>query len=56
MRSLSRVQYAVLVGFTAAVTVLLIGTMLGDSVTFQAVLMGLSMTIVYYVLNPNHTG
>jgi hypothetical protein len=53
MRNLSRIQYAVLVGLTSALSVLGIGTLMGDSVTFEAVAMGLSMTVVYYAWNPN---
>ena len=53
MRSLSRIQYAALIGLTSALSVLAIGTLMSGSVTFEAVAMGLSMIIVYYAWNPN---
>jgi hypothetical protein len=37
----------------SALSVLAIGTLMSDSVTFEAVAMGLSMTIIYYAWNPN---
>jgi hypothetical protein len=33
--------------------VLAIGALLGDSVTFEAAALGISMTGVYYALDPN---
>ena len=53
VRDLSRIRYAVLVGLTSAFSVLAIGMLMSDSVTFEAVAMGLSMTVVYYAWNPN---
>jgi uncharacterized membrane protein len=53
MRNLSRIQYAVLIGLASALSVLAIGTLMSDSVTFEAVVIGLSMTVVYYAWNPN---
>jgi hypothetical protein len=53
VRGLSRIQHAVLVGLTSALSVLGIGTLMSDSVTFEAVAMGLSMAVVYYAWNPN---
>jgi hypothetical protein len=56
MRNLSRIRYAVLVGSTSALAVLVLGTIVSDSVTFEAIAMGLSMTAVYFAWNPtqNH--
>jgi hypothetical protein len=53
LRSLSRVPYAVLAGVTSGLSVLAIGALLGDSVTFEAAALGISMTGVYYALDPN---
>jgi hypothetical protein len=53
VRNLPRIQYAIIVGLTSALSVLAIGTLMSDSVTFEAVAMGLSMTVVYYAWNPN---
>lgn len=53
VRNLSRIQYAVLAGITSAVTVFIVGTLISDSVNIEAVTMGLTLTVFYYVYNPN---
>ncbi|WP_227379855.1 hypothetical protein [Haladaptatus halobius] len=50
-RNLSRRAYAVLIGILTGITILVFGLLLGDWVLFQAVLMALTMTVVYYALD-----
>jgi len=53
-RSLSRGRYAVLTGVFTGITVFVFGLLLGDWLLFQAALMSLTMTVVYYVFDPNN--
>ncbi len=34
--------------------VFVVGLLMGDDMTFQAVTMGISMTVVYYAFDPNN--
>ncbi|UPV75984.1 hypothetical protein M0R89_07965 [Halorussus limi] len=53
-RNLSRVEYASLAGLTSTVAVFIVGALFGgELVTVQAVTMGLTMAVVYYLFNPN---
>ena len=54
VRNLSRGAYAVLVGLISAMGVFVVGLLMGDDMTFQAVTMGISMTVVYYAFDPNN--
>jgi len=53
VRDLSRGAYAVLVGLISAMGVFGVGLLMGGDMTFEAVTMGLSMTVVYYAFDPN---
>ena len=53
VRSLSRVSYALLVGFVSAVGVFAVRLLLPGGGSFGPVAMGITMTVVYYVLDPN---
>ncbi len=55
-RSLSRAKYAVLTGTLTGITVFVFGLLLGDWLLFQAVLMSVTLAVVYYMLDPNRLG
>lgn len=53
VRKLSRVSYALFVGAVSATGVLVVRTLVPGSGSFGPVAMGISMAVVYYVLDPN---
>lgn len=53
IRDLSRAQYAVLTGVLTTVALLVVDILLREPSVENAVIMGLSMTIVYYWFNPD---
>ena len=55
-RNLSRGKYAVLTGVLTGITVLVFGLLLGDWLLFQAILMSVTLAVVYYILDPNRLG
>lgn len=55
-RDLSRIGYAVFVGVVSVSSYLLVGTILGESVTVEAFTMGLTLATLFYVFNPNQQG
>ncbi|WP_080505240.1 hypothetical protein [Halorubrum aethiopicum] len=54
VRGLSRVSYALLVGFVSAVSVFAVRLLLPGGGSFGPVAMGVTMAVVYYVFNPNN--
>lgn len=54
VRSLSRVSYALLVGFVSALGVFAVRLLLPGDGSFGPVAMGVSMAVVYYAFNPNN--
>jgi hypothetical protein len=54
VRGLSRVSYAVLVGFVSAVGVFAVRLLLPGDGSFGPVVMGLTMAVVYYAFDPNN--
>jgi len=54
VRELSRVSYALLIGLVAAVGVFAVRSLLPGDGSFGPIAMGISMTVVYYALNPNN--
>ncbi|OYR53535.1 hypothetical protein [Halorubrum halodurans] len=54
VRGLSRVSYALLVGFVSAVGVFAVRLLLPGGGSFGPVAMGVAMTVVYYAFNPNN--
>lgn len=52
LRNLSRLKYALVVGLTTVVGILVVSSVLSEMRLFDAVLMGIAMTTVYYVLDP----
>lgn len=54
VRDLSRVSYALLVGFVSAVGVFAVRLLLPGDESFGPVAMGVTMTVVYYTFNPNN--
>ena len=53
-RNLSRIKYAVCVGVISTLSYSLVGTLFDDSVTIEAVTMGLTLAVLFYAFNPNH--
>lgn len=53
VRELSRVSYALLVGFVSAVSVFAVRLLLPGDGSFGPVAMGVTMTVVYYAFDPN---
>lgn len=53
VRGLSRVSYALLVGFFSAVGVFAVRTFLPGDGSFGPVVMGITMAVVYYAFDPN---
>ena len=53
VRALSRGAYAILVGLVSALGVFAVGLVLNGNTTFEAVAMAVSMTVVYYIADPN---
>ncbi|WP_128477861.1 hypothetical protein [Halorussus pelagicus] len=51
-QSLSRLGYAVLTGATAFCSYLLVGSFFGKFAVVSAVAMGLTLTVLYYALDP----
>ena len=51
-RALSRAQYALLAGLVTGACVYAVG-LFGESTTFSAVAMAVTITVVYYVWDPN---
>jgi hypothetical protein len=56
VRGLSRVPYALLVGLVSAVGVFAVRLLLPGDGSFGPVMMGLTMAVVYYAVNPNSAG
>lgn len=54
VRDLSRVSYALLVGFVSAVGVLAVRLLLPGDGSFGPVVMGVTMAVVYYAFDPNN--
>jgi hypothetical protein len=54
VRQLSRVSYALLVGFVSAVGVFAVRLLLPGDGSFGPVAMGVTMTVVYYAFDPNN--
>jgi hypothetical protein len=54
VRGLSRVSYALLVGFVSAVGVFAVRLLLPGDGSFGPVVMGITMAVVYYAVNPNN--
>lgn len=52
LSKLSRVKYAATMGVIAFATYLGVGSLLLESVLFQAVVMGLTFGIIYYFADP----
>jgi len=55
VRDLSRLSFALLVGVISAVGVFAVRSLLPGDGSFGPIAMGVSMTIVYYALDPNNT-
>lgn len=53
LRDLSRTKYAILIGFTSATGALIAGTALGEPNYIFSITIGLTMTVFYYISNPN---
>jgi len=51
-RALSRGQYALVAGLVAGVCVFVVG-LFSDASAFSAVAMAVTMTVVYYAMDPN---
>ncbi|ELZ61572.1 MULTISPECIES: hypothetical protein [Halorubrum] len=54
-RGLSRLRYALFTGVVVVASVLAVGVVLGTSTTVYAFSMGVTMTVIYYVTDPNST-
>ncbi|EMA18526.1 hypothetical protein [Haloarcula argentinensis] len=54
VRGLSRLSYALLIGFVSAVGVFAVRLLLPGSGSFGPVAMGVAMAIVYYAFDPNN--
>jgi len=54
VHQLSRVSYALLVGFVSAVGVFAVRLLLPGDGSFGPVAMGVTMTVVYYAFDPNN--
>ena len=54
VRGLSRVSYALLVGFVSAVGVFAVRVLLPGEGSFGPVAMGIAMAVVYYAFDPNN--
>jgi cbb3-type cytochrome oxidase subunit 3 len=54
VRDLSRVSYALLIGFVSAVGVFTVRLLLPGDGGIGPVLMGVTMAVVYYAFNPNN--
>jgi hypothetical protein len=52
-RGLSRIGYAAFAGVGSALSYLLVGVLFGESVAIEAVVMGFTMAIMFYLFNPN---
>lgn len=52
-RGLSRLRYALFTGVVVVTSVLAVGVALGTPTTLHAVTMGVTMTVIYYVTDPN---
>lgn len=55
VRDLSRISYALLVGFASAVGVFAVRLLLPSDGSFGPVVMGITMAVVYYAFDPNDT-
>ena len=53
VRDLSRVSYALLVGFVSAVGVFSVRLLLPGEGSFGPIAMGITMAVVYYAFDPN---
>lgn len=53
IRELSRTRYAILIGLTVMNAALIASTAIGKLDTVFAVTIGITMTIIYYLANPN---
>lgn len=53
IRKLSRTQYAVLIGATAGLSTLFASTAFGDPDIIFSTVMGLTLTVLNYLTNPN---
>jgi len=54
VRNLSRVSYALLIGFVSAVGVFIVRSLISGDGSFGPIAMGVSMAVVYYAFNPNN--
>ena len=54
VRGLSRVSYALLVGFVSAMGVFAVRLLLPGDGSFGPVMMGIIMAVVYYAIDPNN--
>lgn len=53
IKEMSRIKYAVLTGFTAALTALIVSLGLGDPNYIFSVTIGITLTILNYLSHPN---
>ncbi len=53
-RDLSRARYAGIAGVLSAVTMLLVGMILRESLLVETIAMGVSMAVFYYWFNPDN--
>ncbi|MDQ2074538.1 hypothetical protein RBH20_18590 [Haloarcula sp. H-GB4] len=56
LRARSRAEYALVTGVMTAAIMFGIGIAIGRPLGFDAMVVGLTMTVVYYWLNPNENG
>jgi hypothetical protein len=54
VRGLSRVSYALLVGLVSAMGVFAVRLLLPGDGSFGPVMMGITMAVVYYAIDPNN--
>jgi len=54
VRNLSRGPYALFIGLSSAVGVFVVRSLLPGEGSFGPIAMGISMTVVYYMFDPNN--
>ena len=54
IQDLSRVSYALLIGLISAVGVFTVRSLLPGDGSFGPIALGIAMTVVYYMLDPNN--
>lgn len=54
VQDLSRMSYALLIGFVSAVGVFAVRSLLPGDGSFGPIAMGVSMAVVYYAFDPNN--